>query len=110
MSGPGRYYSPRLLLYLISELPIDSRYVAARRPGDKSEWRLWSSKSFQSQLLAGAFNWTQLHAIAAINWDEGNRPEFTPVTDPGTTQQESKPPEQMTVAEIFQRVSANMRG
>lgn len=108
--GPGRFYSPRLLLYLISELPVDSRYFSAARPGDTDEWRLWSSASFQNQLLAAAFNWQQLHAISVISWDKGKQPEFVPISDPSTQYQENKPPEQMSLAEISQRISANMRG
>src|SRR5699024_11930275 len=46
-TGPGRYYSPRLLLSLISELSLDSRFVSAQRPGDYREWRMWASSTFQ---------------------------------------------------------------
>lgn len=106
--GPGRYYSPRLLLSLISELSLDSRFIAAQRGGEYAEWRLWASKIFQAQLLAGVFNWAQIHALGALNWGD-SKPEFNPIHDP-TPSVEAKAPEELSLLEIAQRVSANMRG
>lgn len=108
VDGPGRYYSPRLLLSLISELSFDSRFVAANRPGNTSEWKLWASKTFQAQVLAGAFNWLQIHALGALNWGN-SKPEFKPLQDPSADDSPEPQPDNMSVSDIFQRVSANTR-
>ena len=107
--GPGRYYSPRLLLYLISELSLDSRFAAAKRPGDYHEWRMWASRTFQAQLLAGLFNWQQIHAIGALNWGD-KPPEFQPMLDPSNEAKEPEKPEEMSLSEISQRIAAQWRG
>lgn len=97
----GSWYSPRLLLSLIFELSPDSRFIAAHRsdPEDTGEWRVWGSRTFQSQLLASVSNWNQLHTIGGLNWDKGKEPTYDPVQDPGSkTKAEKKPP---SLEEIF---------
>ena len=108
-TGPGRYYSPRLLLSLISELSLDSRFVSAQRPGDYREWRMWASKTFQAQMLAGVYNWSQIHALGALNWGD-SKPEFQPMKDPSQVEPEEAAPEELSLSEISQRISARWRG
>lgn len=103
-SSEGSWYSPRLLLSLISELSIDSRYVAARRGGDYNEWRMWSSRTFSNQLAAGAFNWTQIHALGALDWGK-DAPKFEPIRDPSHSE-EKKAPEEMSLLDIYRTLSA----
>lgn len=109
-NGPGRYYSPRLLLSLISELSFDSRFVAARRPGDATEWRLWASNTFVSQMLAGVFNWVQIHALGALSWGS-SKPEFQPMKDPSHVDKvEDVAPEELSVFDIHRKLSASTAG
>lgn len=108
-NGPGRHYSPRLLLSLISELSFDSRFVAARRPGDKDEWRMWQSRTFQAQMLAGIFNWQQIHALGALNWGD-KPPEFNPIQDPSSVPEPEPEPEELSLSEISQKIAARWRG
>ena len=93
-SADGSWYSPRLLLSLISELSVDSRFVAAQRNRkDRSdEWQVWGSRTFQNQVLAAVANWAQLHTIGALNWENGKQPEFDPINDPGTAVDDKRPP------------------
>lgn len=109
-SREGSWYSPRLLLSLISELSFDSRFVSARRPGDASEWRLWASNTFVSQMLAGIFNWVQIHALGALNWPDP-KPAFQPVRDPSHDDKaEDVAPEQLSVMDVHRKLSANVAG
>ena len=106
--GPGRYYSPRLLLSLISELSYDSRFVAARRPGDYDEWRLWGSRTFQAQATAGVYNWTQMLALGMLNFGD-QKPEFAPLKDPSAMEKEVQP-EELSLFDIHRKLSAGAGG
>lgn len=103
-SADGSWYSPRLLLSLISELSFDSRFVAAqrgRRDGS-DEWRLWGSRTFQTQVMAADANWSQLHTLGALNWEKGEQPEFDPITDPGAGERvEKRPPSLKDLNSLF---------
>lgn len=94
-SSEGSWYSPRLLLSLIFELSPDSRFAAARRPdpSESGEWRTWSSRTFQNQLLTSVSNWSQLNTIGSVNWEKGKQPKYDPITTPADRDpHEGEPP------------------
>lgn len=94
MCGGGSLYSPRLVLSLIFELPPDSRYVAAQRDGGdlKGEWTHWGSVTFTNQLLASISNWSQAHTLGALNYEDGKKPEYSPINDPHESVVRKRPP------------------
>lgn len=108
-STEGSSYSPRLLLSLISGLSVDSRFVAAHRKGDYNEWRLWQSRTFSNQIASGSFNFTQIHALGALNWGKSGQPDFTPITDPSSPAAEEADPESLSVLEIHRRLKMKGR-
>lgn len=105
MQRGGSAYSPRLVLSLISELSFDSRFVAANRPrsSDDDSWVPWGSVTFQNQLLKTIANLTQAHMIGALSWEDGKRPSYDPITDPGDEPRPEKRPMTIDAAAAFFR-------
>lgn len=103
MGHGGSFYTPRLLLSLIFELPPDSRFIAVHRDGDEGyrAWRQWGSVTFLNQLLANISNVNQAHMLGSLEWADGKRPEYSPINDPGVTVEETKPPSLEEISGVF---------